>query len=549
MTLASIPRQVPRMFSDIANHAMAAPSVAVFLAALIAIYAVVAWRLVLSLPKWVRSTSGSPEDFRYMFDTALVAGGIGNLLAAGIAWENIDSARYLVFFFFAPILLLPAVWKGIARPRAVGVALVALLALCVYPVLASRVPLDPRAHARSVTADMSSCVASLGAHRGIANYWEARKLTFLSGGSLRVDQLAPWKTDNRNLLFYWGNNAFSFLRGHPGIDPYDYIVVDGLDPIQLEAMFGYPDEKRSCAGHEIWSYRDPTQVFGSLFQGNLIAYQYLLQRDSFAAIPAAAFAASTGSRDRLARQAQPRTDRPGYLIYGGYLALPPGSYRFTLDYSTSGTPSPPEGKLGRFEIFEPAKDRLLGLAEFAADPDAPHSLASIDIIFDEPATVEPRVFFSGVARLRVEEVQVANELEGERILRLRASDGRVLTQAGIKEDGLVKSAGRPGILLYGPYVSLPAGSYQATMYFSGEPPAGVLGKLQITGRDARAPGSASGILAESDVNAAQSASEPNGFRAHTTFRAPYPVADLEVRLLAGNAPLAVSHYEIAAVKN
>ena len=541
VSLASIGRRVPRLFSDVFQYAVAMPQSALFLIFVLSVYCLAIRKLWVAFSHRLRPQLGVQGDTRFLFDFALVVGGLGNILAAGIAWEVIDSSRYLMFFFFAPMLLVPRIWIVPPKMGTLVVGLSLLTALSVYSAFASNAALDLRIYAKRQVREMISCVDAIGGGRGIGGYWTARRFTFLSGNELRIDQLTPWKTDAQHLLFYWGNNALSFLRGHPSIDPYTYVVADGLDRSVLENAFGAPDEKLPCGVHEIWRFHDPSHIFPRLFQGNLQPYQRFLARDSFASIPAGIFLAATGSRDGIGRKADPISDSAGFLLYGGYLSLPHGNYRFTLDYTSSDETKPNVKSLGRFEIASDFGKSVLGKVEMTLKPNRSSGSATVDIHLAEAANaIEPRVAYYGTSSLQLSDLSIARDVGGSKIVRLRADDDRVYTLVGVKDGPFVSSNGRAGVLLYGPYISMPGGFYRATVHFSSEPPADAIGKVDIAAKRGEA------VFAEKVIAAANALVEEGGYKVEADFELPYPVDDLELRVfLQTPALVKFSHYEIA----
>ena len=458
LSVLSIGHRVPRLFGDIAQFAVATPAVAFFLLVVLGVYVAAIrglWRT-----RAARSVVaiGGDANARFLFELALVAGGLGNLLAAGIAWENLGSSRYLTFFFFAPILLIPRLLAPLPAARIAVGGGTALIALCAYAAIVSPQPLDLRRYAQEQVREIASCVDQAGGGRGVGGYWTARRYTFLSNESVRIDQLTPWKTDARQLLFYWGNNALSYLRGHPSIDPYRYIVVDALDRRVLEEAFGKPDEKKVCGSHEIWTFRDPAHIFARLFQGNFHPIQRLLARDSFVNIPAGLFLADVGSREGVGRVADGSLDRQGLLLYGGYLRLGPGNYRFTVNFRSSGEPTSVQGNaLGRFEIVSDLGKSVLGRAELSTRPGRHDGTATVDVHLSAQAdAIEPRLLYYGTGRLEVSDVSIATNI-ATKALRVRADDNRVHLPLGVKNGELLTSEGHTGPLVYGSSVSMPAG--------------------------------------------------------------------------------------------
>ena len=124
-----------------------------------------------------------------------------------------------------------------------------------------------------------------------------------------------------------------------------------------------------------------------------------------------------------------------------------------------------------------------------------------------------------------------------------ASDDRLQTQVGIRDPsrGMV-AVGRPGMLVYGPYIALPAGAYQAQVWAS--EPSGGNAEAQM---DVAYGQGASVLVAKSGRAVAGNKPEPMGT---LEFEVPASgVTDLEVRVAVGEGSrLAVSHLTLVRLR-
>ncbi|MDZ4325318.1 MAG: hypothetical protein U1A73_09930, partial [Pseudomonas sp.] len=123
-----------------------------------------------------------------------------------------------------------------------------------------------------------------------------------------------------------------------------------------------------------------------------------------------------------------------------------------------------------------------------------------------------------------------------------ASDDRLQTQVGIRDPsrGMV-AGGRPGMLVYGPYIALPAGVYQVQVWAS-EPGGGPEAQMDVAyGQGAKV------LVAKSGRAVAGNKPEPMGT---LEFEVPASgVTDLEVRVAVGEGSrLAVSHLTLVRLR-
>jgi hypothetical protein len=500
-------------------------------AALICVLALLG--LAVRMVAWWKA--GARQEQAWLFGVAIVVSVAINVVAGMAAWTNLGNTRYLMAFFFGPVLLL----RWVPRVRvAPGWTLVAVLVLaCASIVGYWRWGLESglAGYARAQTAALSDCLRTLNVGRGLANYWVARHLAFLSLGDIRVDQVSPGSDRKETLFFYLGNNAYDYLRGHPDIDPYDYVIADQLDPRVLRDAFGAPDHIHRCVGHEVWTYRDKTRLFAGLFRGHVAPYQRLLAKDVSVTIPAAVFTGSIGASDGLARRAGAE-DKPGALIAGSRFDLAPGGYRIEVLYAPP-VPRAEGVTPDRFEVIR----RGGGPTPFVAltGTPGPDVLRKHVFLRVGPAgdTIQPRVLYSGTGGLRVEAIRIVQGALDDREIRLQADDPHVRTQVGVLRDGSILSTGKPGVLLYGPYLPLAAGSYRAIIHFATDRPGADLGKVDI------ATDLGKNVLAETPLAHAKPSGE--GYRLDVDFRTARPVDGVEVRVFVKDgADLKVRGYEI-----
>ena len=536
LTTSSIDERSRAFFATLSSYAAEQPAVAAGLLALIALYVAALVRLAAGFTAFRRGRLTAAEDKSWLFDLAVMLTAGANVLAAMMSWQNIGNARYLMLFFFAPPLLMARVWWRPWSVRALVAASVAAFALTAVAAVRNDGPRDIATYARAATAPIATCLRDLHVGRGLANYWTARRLAFLSADAIRVDQVSPGAGRKETLFFYWGNNAYAYLRGHPELDAYDYVIADDLDPSVLRAAFGSPDAVHDCAGHAIWTWHDPTRLFGGLFQGHLDPWQRLLARDWSATIPAAAFVGTTGSGEGLARVADQR-DAAGLLLTGGRLTLRAGTYRVVLAYAAPGNAGTHVGTLS----IAPGGGHAAAFVDLLATADARVALARTIVNVDEAeGVVEPQVQFTATGPLRVEHLSITRmPAEVAREIRLQAGDSHVHTLVGALRGGALVSTGKGGVLAYGPYLPLAAGRYRAFVHLVAGRAQPRAGKVDVVARAGRA------VLAERAIESAADAAADTEVPLIVDFDVSAPVRDLELRVFVDEgASVELRGYEI-----
>jgi hypothetical protein len=184
----------------------------------------------------------------------LFAVGMGRHPAAG----RYATAVYLVPFLFPVLLLALLPWRAARLARGLLVAFVIGLALhecrLMLPQVsgeALRPPYPPLARA------IDRLVAEHGPMRGLAGYWAARHLSFMTRSRTPVLPVL-----HNGMPFPHGTNANAFLDGRPGapaLPEYRFVVITpgvalSPPPEVVAAQFGEPARKVQVGLDQIWLY-------------------------------------------------------------------------------------------------------------------------------------------------------------------------------------------------------------------------------------------------------------------------------------------------------
>jgi len=162
---------------------------------------------------------------------------------------------------------------------------------------------------------------------------------------------------------------------------------------------------------------------------------------------------------------------------------------------------------------------------------APPHDATIERAF---AALLPRVISTAGSAADRASLQPSDALE------IPAADPRLQTACGTKVDGIIVSNGHPGVLLFGPYLAIEAGTYRVRVYgeAAGSPgkPFGMLEAVAEGGRKQ---------LASSEVADRSGRGSLDGFLGRVDFVASQSLADLEIRvIIPGSTRMAIESIDV-----
>ena len=360
----------------------------------------------------------SPRENRdFLLVTIFCITGILNFFAAISVWEGIGSIRYLMFFLFSPFILLIhlvansklSYYLFFSKITLFSLTLILLIKSLFLQIQASS-SIDFLKEEINKATMLNKCIKELHLHRGLAEYWSARKTQFLSYNSIQLAQIPPWELTANNLLFYWGNNAYSFIQNEKDSNIFDFILMDKINNTNkaiLAQTFGKPSRVTYCDKQEIWIYRDKTTIFSGLIEGHSEPYIRQLNTYNHVKIPAIAFRSLTGKRSSFSRIAYQNSSSPNFLLFGNYIPLKKGIYRFDLEYKIKDDSEENKTKSESiFEIVTSSGNEYLASKNITYINDDKNRRISLTIRLSKNRSVEPRIVYNGKGILSIVSISI-----------------------------------------------------------------------------------------------------------------------------------------------
>lgn len=352
---------------------------------------IIVWMTKSLLREQVFKNSEKFYEPRNLMQLGLLISVLANPIFSAFAWENIDSSRYLMIALFSPLLLLPKMLSNLGMLRRIEYGFIAIIIfllglLSLNGALSIEDQINKSVNPILVEAD---CIKENGGEIGLAGYWTAKRLTYLSNTEIKLVQLTPWPTTKENLLFVWGSNANDFMYKYAPRSSVNYVIVNDLERETLKLAFGEPSRNVLCGSLEIWFYPSNFSLLSQIARGNLDIFSDALMSYQRVIIPAAVFNTQIGSyvTDKIVLNED--VSQPGFALFGGYLELEPGNYRFTL----SGKAGPPSRVTADSATFEVSKDFGKSLLnKVSMDTKGSRFSVALEIKVEQRSILEPRVY-------------------------------------------------------------------------------------------------------------------------------------------------------------
>jgi len=352
---------------------------------------IIAWMVKTLFNERIFTRSENFLESKNLFQLGLLFTVLANPVFSAFAWENIDSSRYLMMTFFGPLLLLPKIISNFVNSRRIkfGIISIGIFSLGLLSLSGALNIENQFKKTLSPLSEEANCIKENGGLIGLAGYWTAKRLTYLSNTEIKLVQLTPWPTTKENLLFLWGNNANDYMYKYGSRRNVNYVIVNDLEKKTLNLAFGKPSKNVLCGSLEIWFYPSNFSLLSEIGRGRLDIFSDALMSDQRITIPAAVFNTQVGGyvSDRIVPSK--KVSQSGFALFGGYLELEPGNYRFIV----SGRSRATSQDIGDLATFEVSTDfgRIL-IDRVSIDTKAPKFSAALEIKVNEKSILEPRVY-------------------------------------------------------------------------------------------------------------------------------------------------------------
>ncbi len=322
------------------------------------------------------------------------------LLSSNVSgWDAL--ARYTIPVALLPLLLLSplaqyalqALAVDISRPVRLALLLVLPL-LLVLTVQKSANVVRLAGYCPKWVSELDQEFAKRNLKLGLAQYWQARPVSFFSRQGVQVDQVTSSLQP-----FLWDIYPHSYQR------PFQFIITDEaaakrtpeyktayyLDAERIVARFGPPDETFTCGTNTVRVYkddrlRDRFPPLADFHKAGAPVTFYAAQLPS----QVGAVAGESFVAERCAA---------GYVTYGPYAELFPGAYRGRIYYEAKAASL--EEAVGKWDLVleRPGRKDFLTALNGPLSPDS----ACIEFGFetDSACLVEVRTFYTGAGRLLV----------------------------------------------------------------------------------------------------------------------------------------------------
>ena len=269
-------------------------------------------------------------------------------------------------------------------------------------------------YAKKATTNLSKCIQAAGGHKGLAGYWNARQIQFLSNGSIKLAQLAPYKTQPTSLLFYWANNILDYYDQRAPSDNLNYILMNNLDAPTVESAFGKPSSIKLCDGHEIWFFLSLSDITSSLVRNNTIILASNMELYRYLKVPGSFFSSQKPQYNGLKLVVSGSLESTIPILYGQYLPIKQGLVDFDLKYSVHRTSaSKPQGHL-YFDLATNTGHSVLVTRELSLSPGANEQRIQISTKdLNSIHGIEPRLLLSNSnAKISIESLEIRQHKAG-----------------------------------------------------------------------------------------------------------------------------------------
>ena len=331
----------------------------------------------------------APLTWMTYLRSSILAPSLGVICITPFFFQDVGSIRYFVFPALVSILSLALLYRhcwnafgGVYRLRQRffgALVLMAVLGLIghwqwqrerIGPNATDTTGLDQVGLAvGSDASGAANCIAKAQAqwplHDGVATYWNARPIRFVSHFQYYVAQINPWRP--RNGAFVWGNNGIDLVYADVAAKTprqYNFIVATNheINSRLWGSLPAQATQSINCKNYSVfyfdndallWNYLFPMQVpygFDELASAN----QMRLSSEKNTA-PNSLVRTYWG--DDVMTQVGIRNGNTivangaaGFLVYGPYIPLAPGRYRLTAKGELGNEAMSSKASIGILEV-------------------------------------------------------------------------------------------------------------------------------------------------------------------------------------------------------
>jgi len=284
-------------------------------------------------------------------------------------------------------------------------AVAVVVPLCVL--MTSSAPATPLyAYTPPLVRALDALAPQYGLRYGVGGFWQTRWVNLFSKAGLRLypisGSLEPffWLSNK-----YWYDGYPTSRYPHP---VYNFIVLD--DPLWkiprelVVARFGPPAAEVMASGVRVLIYNRPSdERFRDFFSCSVTLAALLHPLDHASdrlEVPGACLPGLVGTIEGSGRVAREGKTPPGFLSYGPYLALKPGTYSATMGYKATGPAGQRDGDWDLVFGLDPVA--VVSGAVRAGQAEIRARVAVSSVRAGQP--IQMRVIYKGTGDVRVEKL-------------------------------------------------------------------------------------------------------------------------------------------------
>ncbi len=356
--------------------------------------------------RWPKSSVNKEQ--RYLGNTFALQS-LGIIVISPMFFEAAGSLRYLIFPAFVLILYLVLIYfrlVGMVKSKRlhgfIFICWAILLCSSIFIVYDKfRTESAYELNASKSYQCIKHAALEYPLQDGIASYWNARPIKFYSNFKYYLAQVSPWRPSEG--YFYWGNNWYEFLYKNTTTKlPRKYNYIFATDEEIKTGIWGDIINKSknivTCGTNTLFYFDNSNILWDFLFARGAPPSLSKISTgipSGIACLANSATCTFAGSNAKLITQAGVRdgdiikaNGQPGYLVFGPYIPLEPGSYRLVAKGNLSGSSK----ELGTIDVATNSGQLILITKPIIAAQRVSGNIISLDFEVTQPVTaVEFRI--------------------------------------------------------------------------------------------------------------------------------------------------------------